>query len=143
MNQYWNFIKNVLLLTVGIAYIITCLFSCSKDDDSNNSTEICQAILDEDQTAMMTLMEELTASLTPMSIATDPLGHEANYNDLINQLNNFSCLEASGICYGCIETFPVQSEIRVIVDLDGAQINRVMDIRTPGDGPLSYVRLHE
>ncbi len=144
MNQYWNFIKNILFLTVSFIFITSCFFSCSKDgDDNNNSTEICQAILDENQTTMKTLMEALTVDLNPVSTATDQLGHEANYNDLISQLNDFSCMEASGICYACIFTFPAQSEIRVIVDLNGAQIERVMDISTPEDGPLSYVRLHE
>ncbi len=143
MKSYWKYTKHTFLIMMSVAYVTTCLLSCSKNDEDNTSTEICQAILDDDQSVMLSLMEELTLDLIPVSTTTDQLGHEANYNDLINQLNSFSCMEASGVCYGCIQTFPVQSEIRVKVDLDGAQIERVMDIITPEDGPLVYLRMHE
>jgi len=118
----------------------TCLFSCSKDIDNNDSVTFCQAVLDDDQDAMFNLLEEITAELSPIPTANDPLGHEANYNALIDQLNDLSCLTASGHCYACIRTLPAQSTILVSVELDGAKIEEVLSISTPKDEPLLYLK---
>ncbi len=140
MNRNINFKGKTFFSNLMIICLITCFFSCSKKDDNNTSTEICQAILDDDQDAIFNLMEELTASSTPMSTATDAIGHEANYNDLINQLNEISCLTVSDDCYACIRTLPALSMIRVKVNLDGTSFERILNFSTPIDGPLLYLR---
>ena len=73
----------------------------------------------------------------------DEFGHFNNLNTLIDRLNsNCPQIHAKKYCYACIETFPVQSEIKVEFNFLGNQIVRIIDISTPDDGILLSLRSH-
>jgi hypothetical protein len=71
----------------------------------------------------------------PIPTAEDPIGHQQNLQNFVDRLNDDCGLDASIVCYACIETYPVQSEVRVMVDSSGISVARVLDIVTPGIDP--------
>jgi len=144
-NKYRFLVKNVSILTIACCFLLIGISGCSKEEDplAVDSKTFCQAVLDGDETILSTLMLKFTEDLQPTPTVSDPLGHEENFNTLIERINGITCTEASFICYGCIQTLPVQSEIGIKVNLDGNETEVVMDINTPEDEPLRFLRLHD
>lgn len=68
----------------------------------------------------------------PVPTNEDPIGHQQNLENFVDRLNDDCGLEASIVCYACIETYPPQSEVRVMIDSSGLTVVRVLDILTPG-----------
>ncbi len=139
--------QRLLCLTISLIFIL-CIWSCAKDTKADqpagaSSIKFCQAVLDEDNSMLKSLMEEFTKDLTPNSSGADPLGHRSNLRSLIKELNNLECLEATEACYACIETLPAQSEIKIEIDLNVVQKEVFFDISTPDDGPLLFLDMHE
>ena len=75
-------------------------------------------------------LESLLIDYSPEPTSEDPIGHEQNLNDFIQELNEECDLEASLVCYACIETFPEQSEVRVMLDSSGILVSSIVDIVT-------------
>lgn len=67
----------------------------------------------------------------PVPTEDDPIGHEINLQNFVDRLSDDCGLEASILCYACIETFPPQSEVRVMIDSSGITVARILDIMTP------------
>jgi hypothetical protein len=137
--------KNIFGLSSLLFGCFVLLNSCGKTDLPTDITftPLCQGVIDNDEAKVSEIMMDFTADLTPNATTDDPLGHEENLQKLVNALNEGTCLEVSIICYACIETLPAQSEIKVEVDLNGASVVRIMDISTPEDDTLKYIRMHE
>ncbi len=74
----------------------------------------------------------------------DPFGHMQNLASIIIDINavcdtNLAVLQ----CYACIETFPLQSEIRISLNDNGNTIERIIDINTPSDAVMTFAGMHE
>jgi len=128
--------------------LIISLFvvSCDKDDDKHNELncdKLKTALIEHDDELAEEEIDKLTDNLSPNPVDGDPIGHAVNLDDLIEQLN-LECGEitASLVCYACIETFPPQSEIKLILDSLGTSVDRIIDIITPSDGELRFHRIH-
>ena len=90
-----------------------------------------------------TEINKLTIDLEPKVNQNDEFGHRENLNILINLLNsNCDSINFELICYACIETLPLQSEILVSIDSVGTIVKRVVDILTPNTDVLNCIRIH-
>ena len=88
-------------------------------------------------------IDKLTQDLLPVPTQSDDIGHFNNLNTLVDRLNsNCPQIVTTKECYACIETNPVQSEIKVMFDSFGNQIERIIDISTPSAGTLISLRSH-
>ena len=88
-------------------------------------------------------INKLTQDLLPSPTQHDEIGHADNLNTLVDRINsNCPQLRATTECYACVETIPVQSEIKVVFDSLGNQIESIIDISTPRDGILVSLRSH-
>jgi hypothetical protein len=133
---------------VFIIILMTLLIGCSKND---NNDELFEIDCDELKAALVNFNSEqlnfeinkLTQDLLPIPTQSDNIGHFKNLNTLVDRINS-NCPEiiATKECYGCIETNPVQSEIKVMLDSLGNQIERIIDISTPYDGILISLGTH-
>ena len=137
-----------IAMPIFALFLVNLTTSCNKtstpvDLDLPPSTELCEALIASDDTEIATQFNELMVDLEPSATTSDPTGHEANLNTVLEDLNTIECITASLICYACIETLPLQSEIRVEVDLDGETVNTIVDIITPEDEPMEYGGRHE
>ncbi len=115
------------------------LSSCDKNEDLKlfcpDVTRICDAIpIDDkaiDKVTVETIINKLTSDLTPVPTNTDPLGQEAPMNTLIDRLNSCDCMDASLLCYGCLESFPVQGSIEIVVKKENQEITRYIRVVAP------------
>ena len=131
----------IILLTV-------LLIGCSKNDKNDDLLEIdCDelkaALVNFNSEQLNFEINKLTQDLPPSPTQSDDIGHFKNLNTLVDRINsNCPLIIATKECYACIETNPVQSEIKVMLDSLGNQIERIIDISTPRDGILISLRSH-
>jgi hypothetical protein len=135
--------KNIILLSIFTILLI----SCTKNDDDNQMLINCDnfriALLNFDSEQLNVEINNLTLDLVPIPVINDEIGHLKNLNELIERLNsNCKDIIATKECYACIETNPVQSEIKIELDSLGNQIERIIDISTPEDDVLISLRMH-
>lgn len=139
--------QRLLFLTKSLLFIL-CIWSCADDKTDEqpttvtNSVIFCQAVLDEDNSMLISLMEEFTKDLNPVSMTNDPIGHSSNLKTLVQELDKLECLKASEECYACLESLPAQSLIKIQTDLNGVQKEVSFHISTPDNGPLLFLGLN-
>jgi hypothetical protein len=83
-------------------------------------------------------MQDLNA--TPTN--TDETGHSKNFEILINRINRCEDIRAEMLCYACIKTNPLQTELLIRADSSGVSVTRIIDISTPKDGKLEFAGIH-
>lgn len=135
-----------LLLLLSVSFV---LGSCKKDN-ANPAQEItcdCDAlkngIMSDNAELVKTEINQLCAGLNPSVTAADEYGHIQNLPLLAQRIAGECGVKATVVCYACIETLPVQSEIRVTFDQNGMTYNRVLDIKTSEQSVLSCLGMHE
>jgi len=122
------------------------LFSCSKKEDINlfcpDVTSICDAIPIDDKAVDMATVEaainKLASDLAPVPTSADPIGQEANLDMLIQRLDDCDCMKATFGCYACMESFPAQSRIDIVVEKENQKLNKSMRIFTSETKPLYF-----
>ena len=131
----------IILLTI-------LLIGCSKNDNNDDLLEIdCDelkaALVNFNSEQLNFEIDKLTQDLLPVPTQSDDIGHFNNLNTLVDRLNsNCPQIVTTKECYACIETNLVQSEIKVMFDSFGNQIERIIDISTPSAGTLISLRSH-
>ena len=135
-----------LFRLVKVSILVICLCACEKDNDDFNidCNNLVEGIINMDSDAVRKEINELTVDLEPSPTEDDNIGHRKNFDLLINHLNS-SCeqISAQMICYACVKTWPVQTELKVTVDSSGVPVTRTIDITTPENNILSCNRIHE
>lgn len=124
-----------------VAALITALIlsGCMKNEVVDCHL-LTQGYLDENVTVVKGEIGMHVVDKYPQPTSEDELGHYQNFIELIGTLND-QCpdLIYTLVCYACIETYPLQTEIRVQINGE----SRNIDIRTPEDDHLEIVRVHE
>lgn len=135
-----------LLLLLSVSFI---LGSCKKDS-SNPAQEVtcdCEAlkngIISDNAEQVKIEVDQLCVGLNPSVTAADEFGHVQNLSLLAQRISGECGVKATVVCYACIETLPVQSEIRISFDQNGVAYSRVIDIRTSEQSVLSCMGMHE
>lgn len=121
------------------------IFSCQKESGyaTVNCVNYKTALLNFDSKKLAIEIDKLCQDLEPNPVANDAIGHLKNFQLLIERLNtNCQDIVASNLCYACIETLPVQSQIKIVLDSLGHQVERIVAISTPEDAILKTVGMH-
>ena len=128
-----------------ILFFLFTLASCEKDPFRNfDCSNLLAGLKENTETTVKIEIEKMTADLVPAPQPDDLTGHEMNLQILIQRINTHcSLIEASIVCYACIETYPPMSEIRLEYDLNGEKTGKTVDIVTPDDGILHFGGLHD
>ena len=129
-----------------VTILVICLCACEKDSDVFNincGSLVAGNIFNKNSDIVRNEINKLTADLEPHPTKDDKIGHRQNFDILISRINA-SCeqLSAQLICYACVTTYPAQTHIGVTVDSSAIPITRIIDISTPEDNVLSFVRVH-
>jgi hypothetical protein len=141
-------IKNAKTMKIHILpYFLLLLFAGCSKGDAELSLLDCQSL----ETGLLTNDESLVKSqinlaaqdLMPSPTTDDPIGHEENLQTLVDIINNECNIEASIICYACIETYPLLSEILLKVNVNGQVTEMVIDILTHEIQPMTFRSMHE
>ena len=103
------------------------------------------ALLSEDEALLASILDPELQQFTLLDQDNNLCLHDNNLR-AFSELLTDTCDEvtASVICCGCVETFPLISEVLVQVDSVGIQVRRVLDLSTPGQQgePLSFAGIH-
>jgi hypothetical protein len=132
--KFWTLL---FILTFSI------LLSCSKEKEFICHEEICKYIYNENDSLIQDDIARLTSDLLPKPSDEDKWGQSENLDILIRRLNQYNCIVATKVCYGCIYTLPPQSEVKLVVTYNKELITKIMDILTDDKEPLKYLRLHD
>lgn len=130
--------KFLLLLPLAILAL-----GCEKDN-SERCEGLRTAVQNDDIGAVKEIVNRLTADLNAQAAtATDPDGHYNTYLTLIDRLNDECDLNATGVCYACIDTYPGTSEIKLIIPLGTHSKTRIIDLRPDQEGRFVCTGMHE
>ena len=138
--------KTTVLYLVMIILITTISCDSAKDNDLIQKVD-CEKLVDGllayDNDKLATEFKKITGNLEPEHSANDQIGHQQNLQKIVGELNKCNLVSSELLCYACIETYPPQSELLVSIDSSGQTVKRIVDILTPDDSSLSFVRVHE
>lgn len=129
--------KIVCFLVCSFSFV---LLSCNKE--ARSCETLNAALLAMDVPGVKGELDPWLAELLPTITQEDPTGHQQNLQSFRNRLENECSMEAGIVCYACIETYPVQSEISIALDSAGHQVHRVLDIVTPENNVMSIRDIH-
>ncbi len=134
----------LMYLLTGVL-ICCCSFSNCDETDNFICVEFKDEViaLDPDPVQATNYVNVLLSPLFPYPTFEDPTGHEANLILFADRLEQHCNVDVSIECYGCIETFPVQSHVIVKLDSAGVIVNRTLDIRTPVDTVMTLQGIHQ
>jgi hypothetical protein len=132
-------------ITLGFISATLILMSCDKENLKANidCESLTNGLLVCSIEQVKTEMDKVTEDLFPEPTDNDQIGQRENINLLIERLNSqCATIEAKLKCYACVKTLPAQSEIAVSLDSLGVKVEKVLDISTPDDEKLAFIRIH-
>lgn len=130
--------KLLLLLPLAILAL-----GCEKDN-SERCEGLRIAVQNDDIGAVKEIVNRLTADLEAQAATpTDQEGHRNSYLTLIDRLNDECDLNATGVCYGCIDTYPSTSEIKLNILLGTHSVTRTIDLSPDQEGRFRCTNMHE
>ena len=133
----------LIYLLSGILFCCCSFSNCDKDENFTCVEFKDEVItLDPDPVQATNYVNALLSPLFPNPTAEDPTGHDDNLKHFADRLEQHCNVDVSIDCYGCIETFPVQSHVIVKLDSAGVIVNRTLDIRTPADTVMTLQGIH-
>jgi len=110
-----------------------------------NCGELESALTDEDVDALASILDPELANFTELDLDNDACPYTRRLEGFVDLLNS-SCsqLNVTILCCVCIETFPTLSEIKVLYAVDGVELERTIDLRSPleEDEPLTVEGIH-
>lgn len=126
-------------MRITLLLLILLAFGCSKDN-TTDCDNLKEALINKDLEMLQSKFNTILSNMEPNPNEQDPLGHENNLNNFV-ELFNIKCesLEFSVRCYACIYTNPAQSEVQISIQDE----IRIIDIKTPKDEPLEFIKIHE
>ena len=119
------------------------VLSCDKSPDLSDTNLVLEcsdfedALLDLDKDVLEAMLNPELKKLKFLDSDNNSCLHDSNL-DAFAELINETCseLEASVICCGCIETFPLTSEVRILIDSASMEVQRIIDVHAPDDGVI-------
>lgn len=122
-----------------ILFVIIFLASCEIE---HQHSDLCYAIIDEDISYIRGTFDDILYDYLPIYSYFDPVGHLDNLHIFADIISEDPCIDARVICYACIETHPLQSEVLLILDDGFHYCEKVIDIATPFDSEMYFVGIH-
>lgn len=124
----------ICILFAGFSF----LSSCSKDSGSPDCAGLRNAIIAGDVSSAMIALTGFIRQL-PSDEHSD-----INLDRLVASLNNNCTVIADKLCFGCIQTLPEQSEIRIQFINNGSVVKKNFDISYPAGGnKMIVLNMHD
>ena len=117
--------KKILFLTILSTFLFTGQ-SCTKGELGNPvlGVDLCLKVTNNDFKGMKEVINRYLKNGV-FSVNQSP---ETQLYDLVEWLNKQNCISAELLCNSCIETYPAQSEIRIILHTGGERRIVTLDI---------------
>ncbi|MBP9134477.1 MAG: hypothetical protein KBF75_10640 [Saprospiraceae bacterium] len=117
--------KSILFLTILFTFILS-LNSCTKGELSNPvlGIDLCLKVTNTDFQGMKEVINRYLKNGV-FSVNKSP---ETQLYDLVEWLDKQQCISAELLCNSCIDTYPAQSEIRIVLHTGGERRIVTLDI---------------
>jgi len=138
------------IFSLSIFLIIGSIMACTPEEPDNTAINLVDTIdCEQFKTALVELDEESLASIintelenfTELDLDNDACTYTRRLDGFIEYLNT-SCvgLEVSLGCCECLESFPPQSELKVVFDSNENELERFILLRSPAseEDPLTF-----
>ena len=123
-----------LLFTIAVPFFFA---GCNKDVlPEGNCEALKEAIAADNKEQVQGQINAFIQSL-PSSINT-----EENLNGLTRTFSGCD-ITATVLCFGCIDTLPEQSEIRLSFFSSGSEISRTIDVSYTAENKMIFSGMHE
>lgn len=114
----------------------------SENPDKIKCKTIVSLIVSGNVAELNSVLKDFLSTTIPKPKSDDQTGHFENLQLLVKKLGECNKISSSIKCYACIETYPLQSEVTLVIDSLGVEVSRKVDIVTPENGVLSIARIH-
>jgi hypothetical protein len=133
--------SDMKILPLLIGPVLLCTLSCH-DEAERLCENLQKDLIDLNTPEVKAELDPWLLGLLPDPTDVDHIGHSDNLVYFQDQLSGICDLDSEWGCYACIETYPLQSEIIILVDSSGQVVERVLDILTPHDGIMTIRDVH-
>jgi len=124
----------ILLLA---ALMLSLNTGCKKDSDEATCQQFKNSIISSDKEQVKTIISQFIATL-PSSNYT-----QQNLDALANSVQQHCTMNASALCFDCIQTLPSQSEIRISFMNGATTVEKTIDISYNSNNKMIFYNLHD
>lgn len=121
-------------ISIVIIYLLIMISGCQKHSLEHSCDNLKKAILNDDIPLARSAVDNIIASLP------SPDYSQANLQLLADRLTTNYNLPTQVLCYSCIKTMPLQSELRVS---SGTGKEKVLDISYTTTSLMTCLNMHE
>jgi hypothetical protein len=125
-----------------IPIFIFCLFAGCKKSGGIRCEGLVSAVQEDNIEMVKSMITAMASRFSPKVSATDPDGHYQSYLELIGLLSDCG-FNAAGVCYGCVNTLPATSEIRVSLVQGVVEFVRIIDVAPDGSNRFVCTGMHQ
>ncbi|HEX7904984.1 MAG TPA: hypothetical protein VF487_14000 [Chitinophagaceae bacterium] len=122
------FLLGTLVLSLNI--------SCEKDSKAT-CQQLKNSIINSDKEQVKTIITQFITTL-PSSTYT-----QQNLNALASSVQQHCAMNASALCFDCIQTMPTQSEIRISFANGATTVEKTIDISYNSNNKMIFYNLHD
>lgn len=127
--------------------VLSIYTGCSKDKDETVQSVDCvklkQAMANDEVAVVKELINELATNIDAPAALNQYDADKFLIDELVKRLKTNCGINTEAICYGCINTFPAQSEIRLKFSAGVVSMEKTLDLIITDDGGVRCVNMHD
>lgn len=120
---------------------------CSKDNEHTAQSVDCvalkQAVTNDDVAVVKQLINEAGATIQAPIGLNAFNAYKFSIDELIKRIKANCDISIEVLCYGCIDTLPAQSEIRLTFSAGLIRIEKTLDLIVTDDGRVRCQNMHD
>jgi hypothetical protein len=125
---------NRLLMAITIMAILS--LGCKKDFSTRKCEQLKTEMAADNVQEVIKLVTEKVNQLASQNYTRE------NLNTLATSLSGDCGISATVLCFGCIQTLPEQSEIRLSFNSSGSLVAKTIDISYTPDNKIKIINMH-
>jgi len=127
--------------------ILTIYAGCSKSkgdaNQSINCAELKQTMINDDVASVKELINEIAATINAPIGLNEFDTYKFLIDELVKRIKTNCAITVEVFCYGCIDTLPPQTEIRLKFITGLTSIEKTLDLIVTDDNKVRCLNMHD
>jgi len=127
--------------------ILSIYTGCSKDKEeaprSTDCVKLKEAMTNDEVAVVKELINEVASDIQAPVGLNEFAAYKFLIDELAKRLNAGCGINAEVLCYGCIDTLPAQTEVRIKFSSGLVGIEKTLDLIVTDDGKVRCVNMHD
>lgn len=127
--------------------MVSIYTGCSKDKEHTAQSVDCvalkQAITNDELAVVKQMINEAGANIQVPAGLNEFEAYKYSIDELIKRIKANCDISIEVFCYGCIDTLPAQSEIRLSFSAGLMSIEKTLDLTVTDDGQVRCQNMHD